>query len=298
MPPDSNATRSIQHFHDDEATVPPEIICGYSRRKGAMAVGLTSLTTLYIVLLKYFKDSSSYLPPAPEFCPPEDKNSPPCSRPDLISFEIISGICILYCGISGGLAWTRQTKSAFQTTEARLFGYLPQSEALAAVNFTFQVWDFFTSLTISEHGTVVFLIHHVLAGLVSWCSLKYQYLHYYGVYFLGCSEISSIFLLVMDTSRFFPPQSEGVYSGLVSLCGPPFLLTFFYYRIYEWFRVSALFWQDVLKALRDGTAEKYRPGKSFVLYAFMIANIPLTLMQVFWFFYTILPNTFRHLGII
>lgn len=55
-----------------------------------------------------------------------------------------------------------------------MFGYLPESELIAACNFTFQLWDFFVSFTIPEHCTVVMLAHHTLAAFVSWSGLDNQ----------------------------------------------------------------------------------------------------------------------------
>jgi len=98
-----------------------------------------------------------------------------CSRPDLFAFQIGSGVAIFYCGVMGISTWHRSVHRDLPSTpEGRLFGYLAESELLAAANFTFQVWDFFVSLMIPEHATAVFLLHHVAAALVSWFSLSYQ----------------------------------------------------------------------------------------------------------------------------
>ena len=84
---------------------------------------------------------------------------------------------MLFCGIMGIYAWhvTRRVHSAVPSTpEGRLFAYLPETEQLAAFNFTFQSWDFLISLLIEEHRTPLMLAHHVLAAMVSYFALEYQ----------------------------------------------------------------------------------------------------------------------------
>lgn len=68
-----------------------------------------------------------------------------------------------------------------------------------------------------------------------------------------------------------------------AICGPLFVLFFFYYRVYKWWHVSFALWKDALSALHNGMAEKMRPGKSFVLYVFLTINILLGFLQLYWF---------------
>ena len=113
--------------------------------------------------------------------------------------------------------------------------------------FCFQFWDFFVSLTIAEHCTAIMLIHHALAGGVCWLAIKYQYLHHFGIFFLGGSEISSTFLVIIDFAKFFPPTEGTAFSLLVSICQPAFALTFLYYRVGVWMVQSIDLWQTVIE---------------------------------------------------
>lgn len=110
-----------------------------------------------------------------------------------------------------------------------------------------------------------------------------QYLHYYGVFYLGLTEVSSIFLVFIDTSKYFPPDPGSLFDRFVGICGPSFVVTFFYYRVLLWWNVSYLLWSDALHVMQSGMAEKQRPGKSFVLCLFLSINIILGVLQLYWF---------------
>lgn len=269
--------------------ISPTVPTGVPRMQNYILSGFVFLTVTYAAVVYFLRDSASFLTPAEEFCTDkhEKNNAGDCSRPDLFAFQFGSGLAIVFCGITGFSAWhiSKRAHSALPNTpEGRLFGYLLESEKLAAANFTFQFWDFFVSLLIEEHCTTIMMIHHLMAALVSWCSLDNQYLHYYGVFFLGLSEFSSIFLVFVDVAKFFPPTPGTYYDTWVNMvCGPLFVVTFFYYRVFLWWKVSYLLWSDALTVLRNGVAEKLRPGRSYVLYIFLTLNPILGVLQLYWF---------------
>jgi len=153
-----------------------------------------------------------------------------------------------------------------------------------AMNFTFQFWDFWISLSIPEHRTPLMLAHHLAASIVSWCSFRYQVLNYYGLFFLGLSEVSSIFLVVVDLARYFPPIPGTFFDQLNSLvAGPGFALSFILYRFVYWWPVSYQLFKDVhTVSVKTDTARKLRPGQSWVLYLYLVLNLPLGFLQVYW----------------
>ena len=262
---------------------------GVRRMRLPIAGGLIFLTLAYFAAVQLLRDSGTYLKPADEFCEKSasDKAHQPCSRPDLAAFQISSGFAIFYVGWLGFKTWYISKtvhRNLPGTPEGRLFGWLHESERIAAANFTFQVWDFIISLLIPEHCTAIFLTHHLMAAVVSWFSLHYQILHYYGIYFLGLTETSSIFLVLIDLARYFPPESGTVFAHIVAICQPAFLISFFWYRVAMWWVISWRLWSDVLTVTGNGRAEALRPGKTFVLkYVYLPFNILLGLLQLHWF---------------
>ena len=259
---------------------------GVKRMRGSMACGFVLLTLVYFGVLHLLRDSSSYLPPGDEYCR-EGSDTDPCSRPDLFAFQVSSGTAIFYVGWLGFHTWyiSKRVHIALPNTPAgRLFGYLEESEKIAAANFSFQLWDFIISLFIPEHCTAVFLTHHVMAAIVSWFSLSSQMLHYYGIYFLGLTEVSSCFLVLIDLGRYFPPSPGSAFGYLVAICQPAFLVTFGLYRIILWWKVSYLLWTDVLHVVTTGTADELRPGRAYLLkFIYLPFNVLLGFLQLHWF---------------
>jgi hypothetical protein len=271
-------------LNDKRKEISPTIPSGMPKMKGYIAMGMIGLTAVYFAIVYALKDSGAYLKPADIYCVNVHE---PCSRPDLFAFQVSSCLAIAFVGIYGFWVWhvSRRVHWAVPaTSEGRLFAYLPEGQVLAAANFTFQVWDWVISLLIPEHCTPIMLAHHFLAATVSYFSLEYQYLQYYGVFYLGLTEVSSIFLVFIDLAKYFPPASGSSFDTFVGgICGPLFVITFFYYRVWMWWKVSFQLWKDALNAIHSGMAEKMRPEKSFVLYIFLTINILLGLLQLYWF---------------
>lgn len=118
----------------------------------------------------------------------------------------------------------------------------------------------------------------------SYIFLANQYFHYYGIFYLGCSEISTIPLVFIDLAGFFPPQAGTPYDAFVGgLCGPLFAVTFTIYRVVLWWKVGYQMFSDIFAVLKNGMAEKERPGRNHVLYVMMVLNLLLGLLQLFWF---------------
>ncbi|CAB9511259.1 TLC domain [Seminavis robusta] len=273
-----------KHSHSNE--VPPQIPSGFSKMGPSIAGYFGCLTAVYAAIYFGYLDSDSVLgsfKPSPEYC---TSSETPCSRSDLFAFQISSGIAISFCGVLGFYTWhvSKRVHTALPATpEGRLFGYLPESEQLAAINFSFQFWDFFISLLIPEHRTPLMLGHHTAASVVCFMSLQHQMLHYYGVFFLGVTEFSSLFLVLIDLAKFFPPEPETTFDTISGLCGPLFAASFTVYRVVLWWKVSLLLWQDCYHVVTKGSSDALRPGKNYVLYIFLFLNVPLGLLQLYWF---------------
>uniref|UniRef100_A0A7S4AQ81 TLC domain-containing protein n=1 Tax=Pseudo-nitzschia australis TaxID=44445 RepID=A0A7S4AQ81_9STRA len=203
----------------------------------------------------------------------------------------------LYMGGMGFLTWHMTKKVVTkipQTPEGRLFGYLDEADRLNSGIFVYQTYDFFTSMFVPEHNTAIFLTHHFLAAVTSWMSLEYQMVHYYAIFFGGCSEISTIFLVLCDFDVYFPAEDRGSLWGMTILfCQVSFTLSFFYYRVIGWWQVSFQLWSDVFAVAKKGCIEEYRPGKGWFLYGFLAMDFLLGALQVYWFAFGILPKVFE-----
>jgi len=279
---------SVKKIVPNSNIIHPSYSNGWEKKKWYIYAGLFWLTTLYIILLYSLRDSGTYLVVKQNFCPKGTfTGTVECSRPDLFAFQVSAGMAVIYCGIMGVVSWyiTRQVHTKIPATpEGRLYGYLPDNESIAAAQIVFQAWDFVISLFIAEHCTVIFLCHHLCAALLSWFSLRHQFLHYYGIFFLGLSEFSSMFLLFVDLANYFPPD-QGTPTSFVleNFVMPGFAISFTLYRVILWWKVSLQLWKDAIHVLSTGKSEQYRPRKNYVLYIYLVSNIALGILQLYWF---------------
>jgi hypothetical protein len=209
----------------------------------------------------------------------------------LVAFQAAAQIMQLFMGLSGFFAWhvTKRAHTTIPNTpHGRLFGYIPEADRLNAGIFVFQTWDFFASLFIPEHASPVFLAHHVVAALTAYFSLEHAYVHHYAIFFGGCSEISSIFLVICDFDVYFPAGRGSAWGAFVTFCQLAFTLTFFYYRGVGWWKVSYNLWSDALTVLKKTPANVGLPtGKKWFLYVFLAADVMLGSLQLYWILFGI-----------
>lgn len=164
---------------ESKREIAPAIPSGFAKNRNTIAGYVGVLTAVYSAIYFGFRESESVLgfpKPGEEFCQDIAPGSV-CPRSDLFAFQVASGLAIAYCGVLGFKTWhvSKRVHTALpQTPQGRLYGYLEESETLAAVNFTFQFWDFFISLVIPEHRGALMLLHHVAASTVCFLSLEYQ----------------------------------------------------------------------------------------------------------------------------
>ena len=260
---------------------------GFARRKNDILFGML-LQIVVSGFAYWFQKTEAYFTPAEQYCADHDERAGgPCTRPDLFGFQCAAGMMLAYLGIKGFTAW-HVTKNAHNkipsTPVGRIFGFLPEGDDVNVAIFCWQVWDFICSSLIPELSHPLFLAHHALAGLTAYLSLEYQYVHHYAVFFGGCSEFSSIFLVLVDFAKFFPAKSGTNYGSVILGCQVSFALAFFCYRVVGWIWVSLNLWSDAREVLKDGKADILRPGKTFVLYMFLALDAVLGTLQVYWFY--------------
>jgi TLC domain len=251
--------------------------------------------------------------PTKEYC--EDQlqsfNNDKCGRPDLFAFQIVSGALFLIVGILGLYAWyvTPITSTSnvftspssngsssknysmdrpFDTAESRLFGYQKEAHWLTVLNFSYQLWDFLVSLYIPEHCTLIMLTHHAVAAIVCFTGIYNYMMGYYAIFFLGLSEVSSIFLVSLDLSKYFQPTSSQLSTpSMLTLytsqyAGPLFVACFVYYRVLLWWPISKQLFDDIRTVIKSGRDEQIRPGRTYILYVWLCLNIPMGVLQLYF----------------
>jgi TLC domain len=261
----------------------------FNRTMSFVAIFVVLMQVGYIVLFHAFdRGLTSYIgfrPATPETCKGQPNNAK-CGRPDLFAFQTMSGLVFLFVGGWGLYLWhvaKSESVRRFTTPASRLYGYQTQAEWLTVVNLAYQLWDFAISLTIPEHCTAIMLTHHVVAATVSFSGVYNYMLGYYAAFFLGISEVSSIYLVSMDLSKYFEPL-PGTWFDFYVLhwTKPLFAITFIYYRVILWWPVSKRLFDDVRAVTSSGQAEALRPGRTWILYLWLGLNLPMGILQLYW----------------
>lgn len=264
-----------------------KIPSGFEQHRRLIEIGLVVMSVIYGTI--YYTDPDISVNPV--FCSEEVLAAcdGSCRRSDLIAYKVVSLLSMITMGSIGIYNWhfTREFKflgSKEATPEERLFGNLAASNYLNVVIFCYQLWDFVVSLTIPEHIDVIFLIHHLLALLTAYCSLEYQMVAYYSIFYGGCSEFSSIFLVFLDKRSVIPVTPGSLADHWIQLCQVMFFFTFSYYRIVGWISHSFPLWRDCEAVIESGSVEKHRPGKSYFLHLFQALDFTLGALQCFWYY--------------
>jgi TLC domain len=251
--------------------------------------------TLHIPTEEYCRDQLKY------------KSNEKCGRPDLFAFQIVSGILFLIVGLLGLYGWyVSPTASSFSRTlnapngvnqkedrskdsaEVRLFGHQKVAQWLTILNCSYQLWDFVVSLFIPEHRTVVMLTHHAAAAVVCLSGIYNFMMGYYAIFFLGLSEVSSIFLVSLDLSKYFQPSQEELSQPTMltmytsHFAGPLFVVSFVYFRVLLWWPISKQMFDDIRNVIRSGRADQLRPGRKYILYMWIALNLPMGILQLYF----------------
>jgi len=269
-----------QKKFDDVTKVPS----GLERCTKLVQLGLVTLCAIYGSV--YYVNPS--IPVASKYC--HEGEEEPCQRPDLVAYKVTSLLAMTLMGLMGVYNWhfnpqlkqlapNNNNKTA-ATSEDRLFAYLSAADYCNVVILSYQIWDLVLAFQIPENWDPLFLLHHVMAIITAYCALEYQMMPYYSIYYGGCSEFSSIFLILLDKDQMFVGCVDEkwllVFQGM-------FFLTFSYYRIFGWISHSVPLFKDCDAVLKSGSLEQHRPGKTFVLRLFLGLDVVLGLLQCYWY---------------
>lgn len=280
----------------------PDYISGANHLFKECILGFSALTILFYLL----QIPGRSFAPADKYCTEESNTyPPPCIRPSLFAFEGVCGAVFIMMTIYSIKAWhfdKHPQKCIPQTAAGRVFGYSSQCEKITALTFVFQIWSCAFTPFIPEFFSTVMMSHHIMASLVSFLSLQYQLYHYYTIFFFALTEVSSVPLVVMSLGKYYP---DSIYGTIVPVAQPLFALSFTFYRVYLWNKISYQLWSDAMVVFKKNKnangntasmAQEFRPGRTFGLYLILFADVALGLLQLFWFA-KILTEILKLLGI-
>lgn len=182
--------------------------------------------------------------------------------------------------------------------ENRLFTYQPAGFRIALFFFFFQVknmWD-----TIMWNDGPEYVFHHVLSLVAGWGGLYPGIGQFYGIFFLGLSEVSTAVLCVLanfDDEHGVKGLGEAFPMTKV-IIGGVFVSLFILCRTVMWPVASYYFVRDSRLALK-GHSPRAEVSKGWI-YMFMVSLSGLSVLQVAWLFqiFIIAKKEFQAIGLI
>jgi hypothetical protein len=140
----------------------------------------------------------------------------------------------------------------------------------------YQTWNFAVGLYLKEFGDLPSLAHHIVTMGISYFSMDGPVWQYYAVYFLGCSEVSTVPLTVVDIFAKFP-RYQDKFPMVNTVCRLLFAGLFLGSRVIYFPILDYHFWTDNYNLHISGGVQNYFP----VIY-FLVANVFMTGLQFFW----------------
>ena len=154
---------------------------------------------------------------------------------------------------------------------------LPVADHLCRVMCAFQLCNVVTCCLAPKYRRPENIVHHLMTAALCYLSITTPFALVYTVFFVGVAELTSIPSTVVDAHRYLDDVRSAAPAHVVLTARALFALTFIGIRVIYWPYVSALFWIQCLQTLRDGSARSVP-----VLTFFLVCNVILTSMQLYW----------------
>lgn len=202
------------------------------------------------------------------------KRLPILDKPLGSAHQVVVLLPFCYLAFQGSRLWLFDDGFAAAFADDRVFGFYAPAQSLVLVFFGFQVWDLTVTLVTPELCKPDAIIHHSVSGVLALIGLSAGtsgFLLYYGAFFFGFSEVSSVPLAAVDIFR----MNKRLASAMPSVneaCRVSFAALFLGIRCAYWPFVAFDFWRQTLAS-----------GAPFsLLSVWWAANIGLTLLQYYW----------------
>ena len=202
-------------------------------------------------------------------------------EPFLVAFQLICFVPMFHISVHGLNAWYSIEFSREMSVEERMFGSFEQAKSIGKIQIAFQIWDFVISMGKFELAQPEMLAHHMLTGVLAYWMLSIPYMQYYGIYFLGCIEFSSLPLCFVHLCKYYP-EVKNARPMLYKISSLTFGVMFIWFRIVNWIILSINVWQDSLWILNRENVKGKLPLPREVVYSILLLNVLFTLLQFVW----------------
>lgn len=164
--------------------------------------------------------------------------------------------------------------------ETRLFTPIPAGQHIALMFFAYQVKNMYD--TVAWNDGIVFIIHHICAGLTAYGAAYQGVGNFYSFFFLGLSEISTGVLCVLanfDDVHGVPGLGDAFPTAKI-IIAVLFVILFLLCRTIIWPLFGYYFLRDAHAAYKSGV--DYGFGRKLYIRFLVINFIVLTVLQIIW----------------
>lgn len=175
----------------------------------------------------------------------------------------------------------RRSKSMVETDyEKRLFTYHPAAQQVLLLFFSYQVKNMYD--TIVWNDGIIFIIHHLLSGAAAWGGMYPGAAHFYAIFYMGISEISTAILCLLANfdDEFGVVGLGDAFPITRAALGVIFAVAFIICRATIWPIVTYHLFKDSIQALKSESS-KYRSKDKWIK-IFMFTSSALSILQVLW----------------
>ena len=139
--------------------------------------------------------------------------------------------------------------------ENRLFKFIPGGNHVLMVFLGYQLKNLYDSYVWNDG--IVFILHHILAGVAAWGGMYPGCAQYYAIFFMGISEVSTLVLVLLANfdENLGVEGLDHVLPMTRVVIGLAFVLAFIYCRTLLWPTVTYFFVKDVSAALSSDSVE-------------------------------------------
>jgi hypothetical protein len=185
--------------------------------------------------------------------------------------------------------WSTKNKLHVSGYETRLFTYHPVSQQLLLVFLAYQIKNLYDSWVFDDG--IEFILHHVFSGVVAWGGMFPGYAHFYAIFFMGISEISTTILILLShfDPKFGIDGASEAFPLLKIAFAVAFVISFIICRTILWPFTSYHFIRDALTAIRLNSPHvQSKPSRKIFLQITIFALSGLSVLQVLWLFQIII----------
>lgn len=200
------------------------------------------------------------------------------AKPISAAHQVVVLAPFTFLAVDGTRLWFFDSEFAAAFKGDKIFGDYGPAISLVIVMLAFQIWDLCTTLAMASSKEVKdqtqHIIHHASTVFLVTLGLtngKHGFLMYYGAFFFGISEVSSIPLGIMDLFKYSEPLRHA-FPAISEASRVLFAILFLAIRCVYWPIVSVDFWIACL-------ASDAALWLQIIWYFF---NIALTLLQFYW----------------